>query len=388
MGDTEAPANPAQGGDDGFPDAGLDSVALAMEYINDFDLLPLEIKEELGDGEDAGTGTDPLCAGNGTTTTMTTTTTLEEITACHHLLQSLPLSMMAPQQRLASISSSDDASTGYLTPMVESPCTSLPPSPNLSNHQDVPSAEERKPNLEELYWLSTTVNMEGLNLQQVVSPPPAPGSSCDSVGTDTSISDDPTPSELAEEDAWNNSPVSDYPDDLSEEGLGDFKLTIMDVEDDDFDDCSQLSVELETDDGDATSQDDDNHDNNNNNNNNTTTKKKDINKIFTDRELVTVTVRELNRRVRGFSKEQIHRLKQKRRTLKNRGYAQSCRTKRLRQRMDLEHEQLALRSELSRLKYQLQRAQKERDRFKKQLEIALRQCNVTTSPTLSTEFYL
>ncbi len=338
---------------DVFGDA-LDScsVALAMEYINDFDLLPLEIKREddpdhhPGDEEEA-----PAIVQMNTCHLMQ----LEQDHQQPELI--LPQPHQVREQRLSS--SNCSSSTGYLTPVVESPCTSLPPSPNLSCHDVAPSPEERKPDLEELYWLSSTVNMEGLNLQ--VSPGSVPSSIA---------------SEDCQGDAWtDDSPAGtdDYPDDDDDDddelddddasdSLSDVALTIDDcTQDSEMSGAPLIKSGKE--------------------------RPKDINKIFTDRELVTVSVRELNRRLRGFKKDEIVKLKQKRRTLKNRGYAQSCRTKRLRQRLDLEHEQLALRSELSRVKFELQRVQKERDHFKKQLELALRQGSLPNSPT-SPDFYM
>ncbi|XP_023211490.1 transcription factor MafB-like [Centruroides sculpturatus] len=89
--------------------------------------------------------------------------------------------------------------------------------------------------------------------------------------------------------------------------------------------------------------------------------------ILDDDQLISLSVRDLNKRLHGFPREEVVRLKQKRRTLKNRGYAQNCRTKRLAQRHELESKNRLLHAELSRIRQELERTCQERDYYKQQL---------------------
>ncbi|XP_066602910.1 transcription factor Maf-like isoform X1 [Prorops nasuta] len=94
--------------------------------------------------------------------------------------------------------------------------------------------------------------------------------------------------------------------------------------------------------------------------------------LMNDELLMSLSVRELNKRLHGCPREEVSevvRLKQKRRTLKNRGYAQNCRSKRLQQRQDLETTNRNLQNELQRVKIELQRMKIEVARVKQECDM-------------------
>lgn len=66
---------------------------------------------------------------------------------------------------------------------------------------------------------------------------------------------------------------------------------------------------------------------------------------LTNEELTCYSVRQLNKIVQGFPRRTITKLKQRRRTLKNRGYAQNCRRKREYKKDQLERENERLEAE-------------------------------------------
>lgn len=66
---------------------------------------------------------------------------------------------------------------------------------------------------------------------------------------------------------------------------------------------------------------------------------------FSDEELAQISVRQLNQKLMGQDRHVVMQWKQKRRTLKNRGYALNCRAKRLLTQSQLEQENSSLRME-------------------------------------------
>ena len=68
------------------------------------------------------------------------------------------------------------------------------------------------------------------------------------------------------------------------------------------------------------------------------------------------------------TKDEVKALKQRRRTLKNRGYAHNCRNKRMLVKEDLELENGALRRTISELSRKLSSVTKERDTYKRHIQ--------------------
>lgn len=103
--------------------------------------------------------------------------------------------------------------------------------------------------------------------------------------------------------------------------------------------------------------------------------------IISDEQLIQLSVRELNKRLHGYPREQIAKLKAKRRTLKNRGYAQNCRSKRLYQRNELVSSNKFLHQELNHIKNLYNKLLNERNHYKKQYEEELEKKGVKISLT-------
>ncbi|XP_059564464.1 neural retina-specific leucine zipper protein isoform X2 [Myotis daubentonii] len=209
---------------------------LAMEYVNDFDLMKFEVKREPSEGR-SGT----LTASLGST-----------------------------------------------------PYSSVPPSPTFSEPGMLGATEGPRSGLEELYWLATLQQQQGSGEVLGLSPEEA---------VELLQGHNPVPVE---------GPHGYYPGSSEETGAQHAQLA----------------------------------------------------ERFSDAALVSMSVRELNRQLRGCGRDEALRLKQRRRTLKNRGYAQACRSKRLQQRRGLEAERARLAAQLEALRTEVARLARERDLYK------------------------
>ncbi|XP_060583773.1 transcription factor Maf-like [Ruditapes philippinarum] len=103
-----------------------------------------------------------------------------------------------------------------------------------------------------------------------------------------------------------------------------------------------------------------------------------------DEDLVTLPVRELNKRLQGLSKDEIQRLKQKRRTLKNRGYAQNCRSKRMHHKTQLERTNNSLLDQIDALQHHVSVLTREKNYFKQQNDLLRAKLGIPPTKSNST----
>jgi len=89
---------------------------------------------------------------------------------------------------------------------------------------------------------------------------------------------------------------------------------------------------------------------------------------LSEEQLVCLPVKELNRRLAGLNKDEQKKLKARRRTLKNRGYAQICRTKRINHNDILAQENTDLKAELASAQTQIASIVRERDLLIQQVQ--------------------
>jgi hypothetical protein len=78
---------------------------------------------------------------------------------------------------------------------------------------------------------------------------------------------------------------------------------------------------------------------------------------LSDEELAQLSVRQLNMKLQGHDRQTVSALKQKRRTLKNRGYALNCRVRRIQNQVQLEADNVMLRDQVRYLSEALQNIQ-------------------------------
>ena len=83
-----------------------------------------------------------------------------------------------------------------------------------------------------------------------------------------------------------------------------------------------------------------------------------------DQELRKISVKELNQKLKGLPKNVVSVVKKRRRTLKNRGYAHSCRIKRMEEKSNLQRSKAELEQMIAELQNQLTAVTAEKEKYK------------------------
>ena len=83
-----------------------------------------------------------------------------------------------------------------------------------------------------------------------------------------------------------------------------------------------------------------------------------------DQELKEISVKELNQKLKGMPKNVVYDVKKRRRTLKNRGYAHSCRVKRIAEKSNLQRSKQELEQIIADLQEQLKTVKAEKNDYK------------------------
>ncbi|XP_041377136.1 transcription factor MafB-like [Gigantopelta aegis] len=223
-----------------------------------------------------------------------------------------------------------------------SPGCSVPTSPSVS--QDIPSPMEQKSIMADLNWLQWCAGLQLSSLCDKYAPQLSPEEAVDvlikTVEAPPSVKSSVHSATEDEGGKWLTD-MDDDDDDVTEDTESQSSPAIQNVSSPD----SSSSATTPRDDRDS--------------------KPSEIQ----DDDLVYLPVRELNRRLQGKPKDEVVRLKQKRRTLKNRGYAQNCRSKRLQQKFELENTNNGLAKQIANLKRQVDALTRERDFYKQQCHV-------------------
>ncbi|XP_071092151.1 transcription factor MafB-like [Haliotis cracherodii] len=238
---------------------------------------------------------------------------------------------------------------GPVSPATPECC--LPPSPALTD--DLPSPKEQKSLLEDLNWLQWSA---GLQLNALCAPDFSPEHALEEIINSVESAPPSVATSIADDEEDDDEDDDDDDDDL---------IT-------DFDDISDVDekVKKELDDSSQVPQ----------SKSRAKHARGERATRLGDEELVTLPVRELNRRLQGFPKDEVLRLKQKRRTLKNRGYAQNCRSKRLQHKYELENTNTTLQQQITSLQRQVNHLTRERDLYKQQCGLLRSQVKAATPP--------